>query len=409
MPNSDGSYNIKVAVAAFRKTTYISTKYNVDSVNQWKNGKVVKRPDAAVINSKLMKLLMAYEEILDENPSSELWEAKAVREYILKMSRNTGFIKDFAEEYIKRLEEDNRKSYASNMRYTLKYLMEYLGENMTLQGFTLATLRRWENALRKRGDSVTTINIRMSHLKALLNAAVAEGLVTYKIFPFVGYKAPAKVIRDLCLSREEFEKLRTMTFESRRMRVARDLFMLSFYCGGMNLTDMVDADWSGDAVSFVRKKTASRTSGGAKVALTLQPEAKEIIEHYVTPEGKLDPGYNYTNYGDFRSYISKLLKTIGESMNFEKPLMFYSARKTFCQFGFELGIPLYILEYAIGHTIKDAAHRPIFNYIKLMRPQADTAIRMILDTLKFKPEEEEDKRSDTPDMDRETEMTAEAG
>jgi hypothetical protein len=62
--------------------------------------------------------------------------------------------------------------------------------------------------------------------------------------------------------------------------------------------------------------------------------------------------------------------------------MFYSARKTFCQFGYELGIPLYILEYAIGQTIKDANNRPIFNYIKIMRSQADDAIRKILDYVK---------------------------
>ena len=66
-------------------------------------------------------------------------------------------------------------------------------------------------------------------------------------------------------------------------------------------------------------------------------------------------------------------------MGFEKPLMYYSARKTFVQFGYELDIPLYILEYAIGHSIKEASNRPIFNYIVIMREKADNAIRKIID------------------------------
>lgn len=66
-------------------------------------------------------------------------------------------------------------------------------------------------------------------------------------------------------------------------------------------------------------------------------------------------------------------------MGFEKKLMFYSARKTFVQFGQQLGIPLYVLEYAIGQSVKDANSRPIFDYMKAMRFQADLATRKIID------------------------------
>ena len=67
--------------------------------------------------------------------------------------------------------------------------------------------------------------------------------------------------------------------------------------------------------------------------------------------------------------------------------MFYSARKTFVQFGQQLGIPLYVLEYSIGQSIKDSNSRPIFDYMKVMRFQADLAIRKIIDfSLDDKPE-----------------------
>jgi hypothetical protein len=49
------------------------------------------------------------------------------------------------------------------------------------------------------------------------------------------------------------------------------------------------------------------------------------------------------------------------------------------QHGFELGISLEVLEYCIGQSMK--SNRPIFNYLKIMRQHADTAIRTILDEL----------------------------
>lgn len=61
-------------------------------------------------------------------------------------------------------------------------------------------------------------------------------------------------------------------------------------------------------------------------------------------------------------------------------LCFYSARKSFVQHGFELGIPLEVLEYTIGQTMK--TNRPIYNYVRIMRKHADDAIRTILDNLK---------------------------
>ena len=100
-------------------------------------------------------------------------------------------------------------------------------------------------------------------------------------------------------------------------------------------------------------------------------------------------GYNYRDYEQFRSFVTKSLNRIGEELGFEKRLTFYSARKTFVQFGSELGIPLYILEYAIGQTIKEANNRPVFNYLKIMRNQADLAVRTIID-YSFEPANEDE-------------------
>lgn len=379
-PNTDGSYTLKIVINTTSKTAYISTRYKIDNLKQWKDGRVVRHPDADYINKQLKSLLWEYEAIYDTMPNTDA-SATGIRQYLLSHHRKSDSLRDYAEKYIGRLEDEGRKSYAGNMGYTLKYVLESLGENITLQGVGAAQLEKFENFMRKRGDSDTTLNIRMTHLKALLNAAVNDGTVEYKVFPFRNYKIPTKAVRDICISKAELQKLREAEFtgvSARRHTVAKDLFMLSFYCAGINLTDLMDARLDGDTITFVRKKTATKKHGEKEVSITIQPEARVIIDKYITKEGKLDFGYRYRDYEQFRSFVTKGLNKIGEDLGFEKKLMYYSARKTFVQFGTDLGIPLYILEYAIGQTIKDKNNRPFHDYFRIMRPQADMAIRTII-------------------------------
>lgn len=377
---ADGSIPIRIKITSKSTKAYIPTKYKVDGIKNWNGTAVVKHPDAPYINKKLRELMVVYECILDSMPNANV-PANEIKKYIEGQIRKSDSLKDYTESYIERLKKEDRISYAQNMGYTLKYLIECFCEDMTLQQFTPTTLVLFEKHLRKGGSSDTTINIRMSHLKALLNAAVNDGVVEYKIFPFRNYKVPTKAVRDICISKQELRKLKDAEFagiSERRHTVARDLFMLSFYCAGINLTDLMDARLDGDTITFVRKKTATKKQSEKEVSITIQPEARTIIDKYITNDGRLDFGYNYTQYEQFRSFITKGLNKIGEDLGFEKKLMYYSARKTFVQFGTDLGIPLYILEYAIGQTIKDKNNRPIHDYFKVMRSQADMAVRTII-------------------------------
>ena len=298
-PNKDGSYNIKISISSQGKTVFMPTRFNVDSVDQFENGKVRKRIDAKEINRKLRLLLMEYEDIVDEMQNSDV-PAKDIRQYIERTINNPDRLKDFAEKYIAELKKNGQNSYAQNMGYTLKYLVEKFGEYIPLSSVGLTAIKEWEKYLLKRGDSPTTINIRMTHLKALLNAAVNEGVVEYKIFPFRNYKMPSKNVRDICISKEELAKLREVEFSgisAKRLTVARDLFMLSFYCAGINLTDLISAKLDRDILTFIRKKTADKKTGADKeVSMTIQPEARVIIDKYINERGELDMGYHYRDY-----------------------------------------------------------------------------------------------------------------
>lgn len=66
-----------------------------------------------------------------------------------------------------------------------------------------------------------------------------------------------------------------------------------------------------------------------------------------------------------------------EGILIKSNISFYSARKTFSQFAFDLGIRTEIVEYCLGQSMKE--NRPIYNYVRVMQRQADAAIKMVID------------------------------
>lgn len=121
-PNADGSFGIKIIIGSMGSTAYISTRYKIDNLKQWKDGRVIRHPDADYINKQLKKLLWEYEAIYDEMPNTDATAAE-IRQYLLSNYRKSDFLKDHAEQYIVRLEKEGRKSYAQNMGYTLRYVL----------------------------------------------------------------------------------------------------------------------------------------------------------------------------------------------------------------------------------------------------------------------------------------------
>lgn len=87
----DGRHKIRVAVCHKQETCYIVTRFIIDNLSQFKNGQVVKRPDAAMINTKLRSLLNEYQEKLDSIRCIQMDDCKQLRE-ILVNSTYTGQI-----------------------------------------------------------------------------------------------------------------------------------------------------------------------------------------------------------------------------------------------------------------------------------------------------------------------------
>ena len=158
--------------------------------------------------------------------------------------------------------------------------------------------------------------------------------------------------------------------------------MLSYYLGGINLIDLLNIDFRGISVlEYTRHKSRNMKLSDKRISFTVQPEAKELIKKWMNRNtGRLDFGYQFS-YKNFLAYVTRSIKSLAEDLNLPnyKKVCYYTARKSFVQHGFDLGISIEVLEYCIGQSVKN--NRPIFNYLKIMRKHADIAFRIILDNL----------------------------
>lgn len=382
--SKDGSYKIRIAIGHRSETHYIVTKYKVNSPSEFVGGIVTRVPNAHEINVKLRNLLNDYDERLERIPSPDDYTCKELRDLLKSMRphSSTATFSQVSEQYQKELTEDGRGSYAGMLQNSLRLFRDFSGGDMFLSEISTVTISEFERWLKRKGLSQTYTSMTLSMTRTIINRAIRAQLVTYQLHPFAYWKRPADEEREIDISVEELAAIRDAQPKLKKQRIARDLFMLSYYLCGINLIDLLNIDFRGVSVlEYVRHKSRNTKTSDKRISFTIQPEAKELIKKWTNRNtGKLDFGYKFS-YKNFLQFITRSIKSLAKDLDIPnyKKVCYYTARKSFVQHGFDLGISLEVLEYCIGQSVKN--NRPIFNYLKIMRKHADVAIRQILDNL----------------------------
>ena len=374
-----GKHKIRIAIGHKQETRYLVTRFVIDSHSQFRDGQVVDAPYASHINMKLRNLLNTYQEALDKINTNS-YTCSQIAEYLSNYREGTCPFTDIANEYIGGMIKEGRKSTAQLYQKTTDYFLDSVGHDSMLEGITPRTIKDFDLYLKQRNFSPATRGTHMAHLKAIINYAIKYRKVSYEAHPFEFYEKPDCSVRELDISVDEIRLIRDAEVTEKSLCMARDLFMLSYYLGGINLIDLMQINFKGkDTIEYIREKSKNTKKGDKKISFTIPDEAKPIIKKWMGKNGKLNFGYKLS-YDNFRKYVTKEIIRLADRIGIEKHVVYYSARKSFVQHGFELGIPLETLEYCIGQSMK--ANRPIFNYVKIMRKHADEAIRKILDNLR---------------------------
>ena len=378
----DGRHKIRVAICHRQETCYIVTRFKIDNLSQFKNGQVVKRPDAAMINTKLRTILNEYQEKLDSIKCIQMYDCKQLREILINSApagQTASTFQAVVNAYITELIEDGRENYAKLLERNCRYFTEFTKGEFLLSEITPEIISNYDRFLRnKKGIGETTISMMMSRTRTIINRGIKKQLVKYDVLPFAYYSIKASPVREVDITVENLIKIKNSNLNEKKLRVARDLFMLSFYLGGINLADLLEVDFRrADKVEYVRKKARNLKQGEQRIVITIPEVAKPIVKEWMNSNtGKLKFGYKFT-YSNFYRYLTRSLNTLAESLNINQKVVYYSARKTFAQFASELGIPDGVIDYCLGHS--DKSRGIIRYYTKVKQKQAEIAINRVID------------------------------
>lgn len=378
----DGRHKVRVAVCHKQETCYIITRFIIDDLSQFKNGQVIKRSDASIINTKLRTLLNEYQEKLDSIKNVSMYDCKQLRDILVNgcgKEQTAATFQAVSKAYIDELIEDGRGNYAKLLERNGRYFTEFTKGDFLLSEITPQIIVNYSRFLRnKKGIGDTTIGMMMSRTRTIINRGIKQLTVKYDVHPFASYSIASAPVREVDLTLDSFNKIRSSTLNDKRLRVARDLFCLSFYLGGINLIDLLEIDFrKKEVIEYSRTKSRNTKQGDKRIVIVIPDVAKSIIHEWMNKNtGRLDFGYKFT-YSNFSRYLTRSISKLADELNITEKVVYYSARKTFAQFASELGIPDGVIDYCLGHS--DKSKGVIRFYTKVKQRQAEIAINRVID------------------------------
>lgn len=375
-----GKHKIRISVAHNGTTRYIVTDIIIDSSKEFRNGSVIKRPDAAYLNTKIRGIVQNYQEIIDECFGIDGLNCVELTTLLKnkKTSRNCTLLSVFQEFISNSPAKDTSKHVYETAWSTIT---KHISPTMLVTHITHGTILGIEKYFREKGLRNTTINNYMSLLSSLVNYARKCGHVSFKTDPFAFYRKPSAEVRQAWLSVEEIKRIRDYPFKRKNHEFCRDLFMLSYYLGGINIADMIEINFNEQKanIRYVRKKTENKPKINPYVEFAIPEEAFPIIERVVGKDGRIKLN-DYQRKSRLNGFFEYNMPRMSQILGIDR-LIFYSARKSFSQHAYEIGIKTSVIDYILGHNIGKQG-KSLYHYIYVSPEMATEAIRKVLDILK---------------------------
>lgn len=370
--NNDGETTVQIAVCHKTKTAYISTDIKVKP-GDFMGGMVVSGSKKNVINAKIIALLNDYKEKLDCIDNIDAKDVIQIKDELsIKRVQPYKMVSQAYDLYISQCTNRNTiESYRNSQKVFNVFCKEH---DMAIAAVDCRYIERYhqwiktfepnkpqraemhgkltkQNCELRKTFSEATVATYMSHLKAVINKAIKEGWVSYKVHPFAKTEIHRGNTRLNILDAYDMKKILDYRPKKEKHKLCRDIFMLTFYLGGANLADLLVMDFRRDSVTFERKKVASRTRGGAVITLPVIQEAREIVNRYINPDnGRLSIGATNTLHRDMNYYI----KVIANDVGIDKYITFSSARKAVAQIACDMGVNDNYVNYILGHSMAKA-------------------------------------------------------
>jgi site-specific recombinase XerD len=366
-PNRDKTFTIRIRIIHERKPNYYTTKVKVTkeqykSINEEKT-RGNNRKNKIVIHELLKK---ANDIILKmDSFSFENFEKK----FLGKQGKLNNVQEAFSA-HIEQLKANGQINTASTYTTASKQLEKYHSKELKFKDLTVQFLVGWENYMKQKKKSPTTISINTRCLRKLYNDAIKRGDASREQYPFGNddeglYQPPeAKNIKK-ALSKPDLKKIfEYKAEENSPEQLAKDIFIFSYLGNGMNLSDIFRLKYknvTGDEIVFTRKKTGSKRKI-KHIAVPIDNDMQQIIEKYGTkpiePDkyifniltDDLNPEQETARIKQATKQTNKYLKRIAEKIGITGNISTYYARHSFASVLKLSGEDISYISEALGHS-----------------------------------------------------------
>ncbi len=396
----DGTFPLKIGVSHNR---YFQISLDVHLLpEQWIDGAVVfPAPQAArakQLNEYIQARLGHAQSTLRR--LSVLGELSSMTDKELRRQLDTRARAEKTEEKTATLVSERFQSFADrcktpataeSYRSTLSVISRYYDTGtLTLEEITLPWLKNFESRLIKDGLAVNSVARYFCNIRAVYNDAIDYNLVSLAAYPFRRFRITHEKTAKRSLTLEQLRALRDYPCEPSQEKY-RDLFLLIFYLGGINLVDLLHLkEITNGRIEYRRAKT------GVLCSIRVEPQAQAIIDRYRGRDQLLFPLDRYAGHEDFLRRMNRGLRSIGtfemvgnaaqDPRRVKKNkkqitpafpgLSTYVARHTVATLMAEIDIPMETIGKVLGHS--DGKNVTAI-YVKFDQKKIDDAMRRVID------------------------------
>ena len=245
--------------------------------------------------------------------------------------------------------------------------LEAFCPELELKKINTTFLKDYEKSMLENNKSKTTIAIYLRALRTIINIAKDKGLIKPENYPFGKnkYQVPIGENEKLALFIGEIKLIKDFHFDNSQSEKARDFWMFSYYCNGINMVDLCHLkykDIKGDFMVFERKKTKNTNRKSITIKASICDEMRVIIDKYgnndKAPENYIFPIIDKKDtqdvivkkVGNFIKTINKYNKRLGVALKLKVELTTYVARHSFATILLRSGASLEFIQQALGHS-----------------------------------------------------------
>ncbi len=271
---------------------------------------------------------------------------------------------------IKRLLKEGRIGTALSYKDAYNSVKKFRG-NVLFTDIDMSFLNQYENWMMERGNSKTTIGIKIRSLRTMFNEAIDEGIIKKeKCYPFgrKRYRIPTGRNIKKALPNDLIKSLYEYIPESIEESKAKDFWFFCYYGNGMNPKDMAHLKYKDiydDFIVFIRAKTERSTREDPKpITVYLNEDMRQIIDKWGNKQKDLDnyifpfintnmnPMQRYSMVTNFTRFVNERMEIIGKKLGFEKKITTIVSRHSFSTQMKRSGASTEFIQEALGHTDK---------------------------------------------------------